>query len=369
MQKTLIVSLVSEQTIPNVQFVKWYSSENPDIRADMFFISTREMENKEKTRLIMDTLELSDFPCETTRIIEVDENSLVDIREKLGGSFCLREHELNIQSYGKIVLNMTGGTKIMALAAFQFFSKFENTEIYYKTFDGKIFQAFPVEREISMKPNISLAEFLTANDFEAEETGEILKSYEFNKIFYERCLSKNPAGLKLLQYPGDAKNYDGTVNLKRVRETGAEKEALKQAGNIIRFCAFDPEHITGQQIRYIMGGWFEEYVYQYIINEKGIPECNIALSLKIEHGDDKNELDVVYIDEKDMLHIVECKRHDQKKNSSSIINDAIYKLKSLTTKFGLKVKGHIYTKTSPVSQACISKANDFGIEIVDGSRI
>ena len=58
----------------------------------------------------MDTLELSDFPCETTRIIEVDENSLVDIREKLGSSFSSGDSGLNIQNYGKIVLNMTGGT-------------------------------------------------------------------------------------------------------------------------------------------------------------------------------------------------------------------------------------------------------------------
>ena len=54
MKKTLIISIISEQTIPNIQFMKWYWNEHKDLQADLLFISTVEMENKEKSKLIWD---------------------------------------------------------------------------------------------------------------------------------------------------------------------------------------------------------------------------------------------------------------------------------------------------------------------------
>lgn len=366
MNKTLIVSLVSNQTIPNVQFAKWYRSENPELSADLVFISTPTMEKYKKTRLILDALECSDFPYEAHGIIEVDENSLVDIRNKMKSGF--ENSDINLKSYVKIILNMTGGTKIMALAAFQFFSRFENVEIYYQSLDQKLFQVFPEEKVIPVSSYVSLVEFLVANDFSAEETGKQFMNYEFNKRFYEDCLEKNKLGLPLIQKLGCSKNFDGTFSIPGMRGL-AKPEEVKQAIRIAEFCKFSPERITGAQVRYITGGWFEEYVFQHIMEEQKIPDDNIALSLKIEHGDDKNELDVVYIDSRNTLHIVECKSHSQKENSSAIINAAIYKLKSLTTKFGLKVQGHIYTKVKHINEICLSKADDLGIEIVDGNKI
>ena len=71
--------------------------------------------------------------------------------------------------------------------------------------------------------------------------------------------------------------------------------------------SLNPESISRDQLRYLTGGWFEEFTFQKIKNDLKIPEKNIALNINIEKGDDKNELDVIYLDSKNCLHVVECK--------------------------------------------------------------
>ena len=44
MEKTLIIFLISEQTIPNVQFANWYRKENPNLTSDLLFLYTSKME-------------------------------------------------------------------------------------------------------------------------------------------------------------------------------------------------------------------------------------------------------------------------------------------------------------------------------------
>ena len=369
MERTLIVFLVSNQTVPNAQFAKWYRGEHPDLDADLLFVSTAEMEKRRKSALIRDVLDMSDFPYDSYGTVEVDENSMVDMKNRLKEICSQDGNGFDVSNYARIVLNMTGGTKIMSLAAFQFFSGFENCEIFYQTFGNRIMQFFPVEKNVSSTASLSISEFLVANDIAAEETGEFVKDFDFNSSFFEKCLRMNAGGLKVISKLGDAKNGDGTFNLFTMKYSNFFERDVNKAVNIAKFCHFDPERITGAQESFMKGGWFEEYVCQTIMRKYGIPKDNVALNLKIERGNDSNELDVVYVTDDNTLHIVECKALVQKKDTSQVINDALYKLKSLTTKFGLKVKGHIYTKATEINQTYIDRAKEFGIEIVDGTMI
>ena len=50
MTNTILVNLVSDQTLPNVQFIKWYFKENPE-NLKVLFISTKKNGRKAKIRL------------------------------------------------------------------------------------------------------------------------------------------------------------------------------------------------------------------------------------------------------------------------------------------------------------------------------
>ena len=57
MKETILVNLVSEQTIPNVQFIKWYFNKK-QTPMKILLVSTKEMEQKEKDRI-----QLEEYIC------------------------------------------------------------------------------------------------------------------------------------------------------------------------------------------------------------------------------------------------------------------------------------------------------------------
>lgn len=365
MGKILLVSLVSDQTIPNIQFAKWTRKENEGKVIDLFFVSTSRMEENAKSSTIEETLQYSDFPYEQSFTVEVDPDDITDVKDTLKDSL----KEIDLSQYEKIIANITGGTKLMSIAAYKFFTNIENAEIYYQSFTQKLMQLYPTDRIIEGTTNVTLVESFYANSFDAKETGTIRKSYEFNKMFYKETLKNNIDGISIIAFPG-TKSIDGTFDIESSTYS-RNRNALAQAKQIAETCGFNPKRMEGWQIEYVKGSWFEEYVYQHIKMTKSISDENIALSMKIERGNDKNELDVIYIDNENTVHIVECKDllSAKQKTVNTVIRDALFKLNSVTDKFGLKVKGHIYTTATTISNACFDKAKEFGIEIVDGTMI
>lgn len=115
--KNLIVILVSQQTIPNVMFVKQFLKQNDDL----LMVSTEKMQNKENEN-IKKSLNLPN----AIHTITVDEFNNKDIQSKLS--------DFDFSPYSNLVVNITGGTKIMSLEAYTFFKEKENCNIflYYK---------------------------------------------------------------------------------------------------------------------------------------------------------------------------------------------------------------------------------------------
>lgn len=109
--KSVLVSLISEQTIPNILVATHYKSDN------MCFISTERMEIERKTECIENTLKLKGLlpSIENIRKIVVDQDSLTDCMNKI--------EELVEEINGEVeyIVNVTGGNKIMAFATYEIF--------------------------------------------------------------------------------------------------------------------------------------------------------------------------------------------------------------------------------------------------------
>jgi len=122
MKKTL-VSLVSEQTIPNVELIKEFGDET----GKHLFISTKKMQNQLKW--IIKSTDIENYDT-----IEVDAFDVIDI-----------ENKLNEIEFGNedIIVNITGGTKLMSLVINEHFKKLGAT-IYYLTGHSKTYlKIFP----------------------------------------------------------------------------------------------------------------------------------------------------------------------------------------------------------------------------------
>ena len=366
MANQLVVCLVSEQTIPNVQFLKWYfTCKEPIEEVDLLLVTTKEMEKSGTSDKIANTAKKFKHSCQVYLPISVEEYDVQDIKNKLGTFF--KEHR-----YEKVVANITGGTKIMSLAVYQYITEMKDSVVYYKPYkkgqDLPLKQLFPEQKTESDDVSLNLDEYLSALGLDYEPNDEkSFQNYSFNRELY-KCLRKNSNGLRFFTAL-NTKNEDETWNLCKmdVLPNNCYKSDEIFAKNIVQYLKMDPERLPKNFKYYILGGWFEQFVYQYVRNKFQLPDSQIALNIKVKQTN--NEYDVMYVYE-NKLHVIECKAFLQESNKiSDKITEALYKLKALKDSLGLASQEYFYTTTKKVSEAMFKRAKDLKITIVDGNML
>src|SRR5690554_7453771 len=166
--KTLLISLVSDQTLPNVQLIKEMKSEV----TEYLFISTEKMEKKGCRRWIEKAAALDKDNSSLNHIV-VKEFSFDDIVEKLD--------KFDFSSFNKLILNLTGGTKVLTLAAHDYFKQL-GADVYYVTgYENEYIKIFPgrFKQVNHFSSKITIAEYLYAYGFTFEES----KKSEIDETF------------------------------------------------------------------------------------------------------------------------------------------------------------------------------------------
>ncbi len=369
---TCIISLISEQTIPNVQFIKWYLS-NYQENVYLLFLTTENMDKKDKKLHILNALSKGK-PQFQHFSLQTDENNIDKTIE------LLEKHFKNYQ-YDKIVVNITGGTKLMSLATYQYFYGKENTKIFYQPIKKALQQLYPEKKKYDMFEMLTIGEFLKAHGIKYKYNNKCIKDWDYNKLVYDLLIEKNRNKIKSvvsLQNQDWYKKFfkkNNSLDLTKIDKSKLKSLTPKidkeELCNLVQEFSFNPACIKQKEIFYIAGGWFEEYVYQKVCNEFDcINESNVAINVSIEKGKDKNELDIIYLDIDNQLNVIECKSFIDEKNGAEVLNNALYKLQAIIkTKFGLLVKHHFYTKSIIEKDTPLNRAKEFGITIIDGREI
>lgn len=351
----LIITVVSEQTVPNVQFLKWYTSENLG-KTDFLFLTTKKMEEINKTTYIATAVPAKKEYIGNIYKEIIDENSSENDYENI---LSVLDKFFIDKDYKKEVLNITGGTKLMALALYEYFTKKDNVEIYYKTFNQNLLKIYPDKNSYNINGLITLQESLNTCGIEITQSEHTTmfsfdKYVDFNKKYDTKTRNALSKGLSLLR---DCKNSDETFNLRKNPSCGSYLPKLE---NVCDFWGFNIDKVTASQVSFLKGGWFEDFTYLLIKESKNIPEDNIIKNVKVEQGNVSNEFDVIYLDSQDSLNIVECKSSLQKDE----IENSINKLQALTTKFNKSLTAHFYTAFT-YSGKIKDRAKQYGIEIVE----
>lgn len=92
---------------------------------------------------------------------------------------------------------------------------------------------------------------------------------------------------------------------------------------------------------YLMGGWFEEWMYLCIKKELSLKNSHIGINLKIKNqasqkrSESDNEIDIAFV-YRNNLYIIECKVYFNKQVNAKKITDVIYKISSVRQSLGLK---------------------------------
>ncbi len=295
--KKILISLVSEYAIPNIQLIKEFEH-----HTDQFlFVTSKKMEetNENRTDWIIQSIQLSK---EKTRRIIVNPHDLYQIEESFENAAFDMASEYHI--------NLTCGTKPMALAAMSFFKDYPNAYFYYIPRASQIYQQiFPKEKRADkrFKYRITLYEYLSAYGLKTESKESIHKSVKETKALMQKVLLS-----------------DG--NIRKLPE-------IKNAKNFK----------LSEDKKYYSGGWFEEYVFNSIKTHFKLKDKEIAMGVKLQNQMTKNEYDVVFVKD-NLIYVIECKAYFGYSKLKTKIEKDLYKLSALDDDFGLNSRS-VYVTT------------------------
>lgn len=369
MGKQLIVSLVSDQTIPNVQIIKEFGTSD----TDYLFILTASMQRKGVVDWITSSAKISSFQS-----ILVNEYSIADITEQL------KNHDYS--PYERLIVNITGGTKIMILSVYNFFKKKVNAEIYYVTGQGNTFLDLTNGVTKNFSHTITLEEYLTAYGFSIKKSQPSGVSFEQTQKIYEKYKEGT------FDFYSDAFAF---IKERRGKCIAVEEfSKVSEFLNKIGYQPHTPNCLSKLETKYLTGEWFEEYIGEKIrlelnlsedslligaIIRKTIPEKQELnspielLNVDAHSTSPDNEIDIMFIHD-NKFHVIECKTSiiagtqtidviDRNKVGAvkldnegnpirntivkdiNILGETIYKSDALKAKFGLYAKSYIFTLT------------------------
>jgi len=366
------VCLVSEQTVPNILSVYHFKPN------EILFITTSKMKKLNKTAHILDTLSQVGLSLKSHEV-EVKEDSILDCKRKLDEWVVGKEG-------AHFSVNLTGGTKIMSIAAYEFFKDFNSEMIYIPVGENAfltIFSKFSKKAEdektpLSLRLNVTnyLAAYglkvtnqkkLTSNQNDALQRKElsewIVTNYEDTKPFLE-YFSEN-----LREHRDKSARYN--FETEYIPKHNAEKELFKLAGFEYKNATYSKQ-LTQSEIIYLTGGWLEEYCYNEIVkfHKKGIDD--VVLGIIPEAKGRKNEFDVMFTKD-NALYTVECKSLDQNDDKKT---EALYKIGALQKDFGLQVKSffvstspHILSKDGEIRQSVAARAEQFRTDVITHHKV
>ena len=364
MSKTLVNIITEDNPIPAYLFIK----EKYEDGDRVMYISAKDTEDD------LDALsELFNVP--TTHIDEIVLKS--DIDELSYEKIC-RAVLVRLDHQTQYCVNLAGGTRYMALAVQQVFEKY-NSQFFYvqveeniivqSVFDDGIYNNDDLFYPIKYK--MSIAEYLRAHEIQHKlleyehipirsesESKNLFDMFTQNRLTYQDF---EVMELLRLHYRGRKR-----INIKNI-ETSQKPNwpAVPHLSEFLRNLHFIPQTngtLLRDELEYLTGGWFEEYVY-YLVKKQVKPD-DIALGVKISRAGVRhnNELDVVFT-KGNKLFVIECKTGVQ---TERLFNEIVYKLCAIKEALlGVSCYSYIFSLKKDDTNDLKRIAENMGITFVD----
>jgi hypothetical protein len=319
---TTLVSLVGEQTIPNILFILEMQRLGQDI-GHYLFVTTSKMEELEKTDCIIKAAGLNPLQCERVVVVE---DAIDDIVQRLGRSSQANHY----------LVNLTGGTKMMSVACYTWFSSHRSRIFYVPIGKNGWIQLFPSGSKVftPFATVLTLKQYWDACNITGPADSDppaLYRSPEFTASFFKRFVELRlpPKTWQLIR--------DATSLTHPTVET---IQTVRQYLDQLDFKSSDPKGFTKSDVPYLTGKWFEEYVYSISTTWLGVAPAQTSRSVRLIRGTSNNEYDCLALVD-NTLHVMECKT--SLGNGADVMADASYKLAALRSEFGIQAKSHLLT--------------------------
>lgn len=293
--------------MPNYLFIK----ENAQPEDRLLFIATMKMKKKLeilKSLFVQNEFEVIEFYFDKYG----DEDSYIEMNSQL-------EYKLPayIDADSDVIVNLTGGTKLMCISVKDIIQELNASARFYYIPLG-VNKIIPLNDGEDIKPimhRVSVDEYFRLSGINKYENLQLVKSPEYSKVMFDKFINLKGSYYRVLEFlrnnsnrdPKRKKSYDIT-ELERGISDFAPMGQLRNFLRDLDFPLDDENYLTVEEVNYIIGGWFEDYVYNMI--EETIKPNDILLNVTIMPDNaakkNRNELDVVFT-HGNKLFIIECK--------------------------------------------------------------
>lgn len=280
-----------------------------------------------------------------------------------------------------VALNVTGGTKPMAMAAQQAFAMADLPVFYVHQERDEVLWLTPRRPPMPLAGRLKLEPFLHAHGWQVLARPALPQlTPALRQLTTELVLQVG----SLEQALGRLNWYAHLCEVQRLLEVQVDERDLGHSGFMAladKFAAAGALTLAGRRLRFAdedarffcNGGWLEEHVAAVLGELRGRAGIqDLAANLKVRTLDNRlrgdagsNELDVAFL-ARNRLHIVECKTRSFRERHSAA--DAVYKLDALTALGGLNTRGMLVSYRQ-LSDGDRQRAADLRIRTLVGSAV
>lgn len=288
----------------------------------------------------------------------------------------LSEHEGDA-----VALNVTGGTKVMAMAAQEVFRASGKPVFYVNIENDEVLFLGQKQASFKLGHRIKLRDFLEAHGYSLEGAPSRpgIEAWERDlttKLAYD--LGQIGKGLGELNWL--AQEARGSLRSPELTDAQGDSKQLDEL--IYRFSGENQLKLEGRRLifpselarSFVNGGWLERYVFRTLADlapNLGLTEYAIGLKVVAPDGATRNEIDAAFL-YRNRLHLIECKTANLAspgRGGDSKGADAVYKLENLRKMGGIAAKGMLIDYRGSLSDADRKRAQESGIAVVGGNQV
>ncbi len=361
----VLLCLLSDQHVPNLLSVHHYV---PDL---LVLIESEQMKSRGVASHFLKALKLGSLDYDGRHLIEplTAEDNLTAVRQALQ------------LAYGKFptgewIANLTGGTKPMSIATYEFFKALGGKLVYTNVARPARLTDVSTDQVEDCGHRLGIKEFLAGYGFESRKADDKLAGAEDRARGWAesaKLLAQHACGQEILALDDQERT--------KARDKGIELPAdrFNFPCDELRGIWLDGKttrRLTKYEVEFLTGGWLEVFFWDILTrHSEALGIWDVRLGLEVGRCGDPtgNDFDVAFMHNHG-LSMIECKSGSQDHDPGS---DILYKVEAVTRQFrALRVRSYLATtganvldKKNKVKESLLTRANIYQCRILVRDQI
>lgn len=328
----ILLCLLSDQHVPNLLSVHHF---RPD---QLVLVETAQMKSRKVASHFLSALKLGNLNYDARHCVEPleTEDNLDSVRKALQTAY-------GRYPSGQWIANLTGGTKPMSIATYEFFKALGGKLVYTNVAcPARLIDMNSAQTEDSVY-HLGIKEFLAGYGFESRKSDDKLAEAEARAREWAdsaKLLAQHASEKDILVLDEQER--------KRARDKGIELPADRFAFpadelSKIWLNGEATRKLSKYEAEFLTGGWLEVFVWDVLARHAdALGIWDVRLGLEVGRCGDQsgNDFDVAFMHNYG-LSMVECKSGSQDHDPGS---DILYKVEAVTRQFrALRVRSYLAT--------------------------